>query len=124
MKQRWMHIALAILLLAQPVAGAGAWASMMAAGLDATAHALAEAPAEAMPRCHEAASDAPAADMPDCCVSMDGVSCGMDCGTASPAVTRTVALPGLPGHGVYIEAVIYAAPDRPAESTFKPPRTS
>ena len=121
MKQRWRRIALAILVLAQPVASAGAWASMMAAGLETTGQ---EMPADAMPGCHEAMSDAPAADMPDCCDSMDGVACGMDCGTASPAVTQATVLPGLPGHGAWTEAATYAAPDHPTESAFKPPRTS
>lgn len=115
-----MHIALAILVLAHPVAGAGAWASMMAAGLDAAA----AAPADKMPGCHEAMPDAPAADLPDCCDSMDGALCGMDCGTASPAVTQPLVLSGLPGHGAWTESATYAAPNHPTDNAFKPPRTS
>ena len=99
MRQKWPHIALAILVLAQPVASAGAWASMMASMLDAAVEA---------PDHH----------------NMNGVYCGMDCGTASSVVSQPVILPAPVGHGIYAAAVIYASPQHPPASLYKPPRTS
>lgn len=116
MKQRCLHIALAILVLAQPVASATAWASMMAPVLAAAA----EAPGHHdMPGCHDAAPE-----MPDCCDGMNGISCGMDCGTASSAVSQLMFLPAPVGHGVYVAQARYAPPQHPPTALFKPPRTS
>ena len=116
MKQRWMHIALAILVLAQPVASVSAWAAMMGSMLDTAVETPMDPDA---PPCHQAESDAP-----DCCDSMNGIDCGMDCGTASSAISQPAVLPGVPGHGVFAEAVRYAPPHHSPGSLFKPPRTS
>lgn len=116
MRQRWLHIALAILVLAQPVASSIAWASMMSSALDTAAEAAAH---HDMSGCHEAAPE-----MPDCCDGMNGVSCGMDCGTACSAVSQPLILPAPAGHGIYAAAADYASPHHPSTSLFKPPRTS
>jgi hypothetical protein len=118
MKQRWLHTALAILVLAQPVAGAGAWAAMMSARLDGAAM-TADMGGKPTAGCHDAMPETP-----DCCDQMDGVHCGMDCGTVSPAVSQHLALLPDPGHAAWNSAVPYAAPDHPPGFFFKPPRTS
>ncbi len=116
MSQRWLHIALAILVLAQPAAGAAARVSMMAAALEAAV----EAPADhGMPGCHGETTTPP-----DCCDSMTGATCGMDCGTASPAVDNPLLPQSLTGHGIYAGTLRYAALTHPPTSLYKPPRTS
>jgi hypothetical protein len=85
---------------------------MMSAGMDAAAE-------QAANPCHEAVPD-----VPDCCDDMNGAACGMDCGTASSAVSSSLALSGPSGHGAWSPGAIYAAPDHPPESLFKPPRIS
>lgn len=116
MSQRWLHIALAILVLAQPVASAGAWASMMSAMLDAVEESTGH---HDMRGCHDAVPD-----KPDCCDNMSGVTCGMDCGIAVSAVSQPVSLPVPAGHGIYAMAADYASPQHPPTFLYKPPRTS
>ncbi len=86
---------------------------MLASGLDA---AVAQAE---MPPCHEATPE-----VPDCCEDMSSAACGMDCGTASPAISQSQVLAGVPGHGAWNAGAYYASPDHPPESFFKPPRIS
>ena len=76
-----------------------------------------------MPGCHEMPADSQDAPLPDCCDGMDGVYCGMDCGTAGSAVSQLAVIPALPGHGAYVAAGGYAAPEPPASFLYKPPRT-
>ena len=115
MKRRWLHISLALLVLAQPVASAATWSAMLSAQLDAISHGQ----SVEMPGCHEAMPE-----LPDCCDGTDGVHCGMDCGTASPAVSQAIELAPPSGHGAWTPAAAYVAPSSPPTSLYKPPRTS
>ena len=79
-----------------------------------------------MAGCHEfagvAADDATAA--PGCCTGMNGVSCGMDCGSVSSAVSQLSLIPALPGHGAFVATQPANAPESLLPLLFKPPRTS
>jgi hypothetical protein len=134
MRKRWLHVSLAILVLVQPATSAAAWAAMMAAQLDIVSNARAEMPGMEMSGmemsgmemsgmemsgCHEAGPD-----VPDCCDSMNGVACGMDCGTASPAVNQPPLLAGVNGHGAFVPALPPAASASLPTTRYKPPRTS
>jgi len=72
-----------------------------------------------MSGCHDAD---PA--VPDCCAGMEGVSCGMDCGTVSPALGQPRVPDALAGHGAFEGRAIYAAPSHSPNTFLKPPRTS
>lgn len=119
MSKGWVHISLAILVLAQPAASGAVWAAMMAAQLDSVSDTGSEMSSMKMPGCHEAESE-----VPDCCDTMNGVACGMDCGTASPALNQPPLLTGITGHGAFVPALPSAAPASPPAILYKPPRTS
>ncbi len=125
MQRRILHTVLCFLVLVQPVAGVAASASIMGASFSAEAsmdtHDMSamEMPGMEMPGCHDAVSI-----VPECCDQMDGVSCGMDCGTVSPALTQPHSLSGMNGHGVFEGHSVYAPPSRSPNTFLRPPRTS
>jgi hypothetical protein len=125
MQRRCLHVFLIFLVLAQPVASAAASAAMVGASLasavsiDAKDIPGMDMPGMDMSGCHDTA---PA--VPDCCAGMEGVSCGMDCGTVSPALGQPRVPDTLAGHGAFEGRAIYAAPSHSPGTFLKPPRTS
>jgi hypothetical protein len=125
MQRRCLHVFLIFLVLAQPVASAAASAAMVGASLasavsiDAKDIPGMDMPGMDMSGCHD--TD-PA--VPDCCAGMEGVSCGMDCGTVSPALGQPRVPDTLAGHGAFEGRAIYAAPSHSPGTFLKPPRTS
>ena len=143
MKTRWLHVALTLLVIFQPAVSAAAWAAMMATQVDgATSHhsglsgtvvsgmAMSGMAMSGMSMSDRQISDrkmagchGAEADVPRCCEAMDGVACGMDCGTASPAVHQPPLLLGVTGHGAFEPALPCAAPSSPPTILYRPPRT-
>jgi hypothetical protein len=113
MRRRFLNIFLAMLLLVQPLVGAGVLAEM-GSQLAAAEHLDSERPG-----CHDALPEPP-----DCCTGMDGVACGMDCGAASSAVTHAAPLAGDYAHGSFGSSVPYLTPISRPDFLDKPPRTS
>jgi hypothetical protein len=111
-----MHIAIAVIVLLQPAVSIGASAAMQAGSLNAATEMVAEGE---MPGCHGASPVAP-----DCCADMNGTGCGMDCGTASSAISQP-PLSVCPFAHIPLRAALPgAAPQLPPSSLYKPPRTS
>lgn len=115
MKGRWLHIALVTLLLVQGTAAVHASATMLTEGLAVSESS--PAGSESLP-CHETAPE-PAS----CCEGMQGIACGMDCGTPSPALNHVEPSGAMIAHEAWLAGGAAALQPRAPTSLYKPPRT-